>query len=66
MQNVPFIPKEEVMYEEEFDRMMEERYKEGSSFVTYAEDAFEIKSMERNPHFSSARDPIIWKVKCMV
>ncbi|KAJ9175488.1 hypothetical protein P3X46_014038 [Hevea brasiliensis] len=66
MQNIPFIPKEEAMDEEEFDKMMEERYKEGSSFVTYAEDAFETKSMERNTHFPSARDPTIWKVKCMV
>ncbi|XP_058007578.1 protein RNA-directed DNA methylation 3 isoform X2 [Hevea brasiliensis] len=66
MQNISFIPKEEAMDEEEFDKMMEERYKEGSSFVTYAEDDFETKSMERNIHFPSSRDPTIWKVKCMV
>ncbi|KDP30494.1 hypothetical protein JCGZ_16173 [Jatropha curcas] len=64
--NDPFIPKEEVMDEEEFDKMMEERYKDGSRFVNYAEDAYEAKSMERNSLFPSTRDPTIWKVKCMV
>ncbi|XP_050212028.1 protein RNA-directed DNA methylation 3 [Mercurialis annua] len=64
--NIPVIPKEEVMYEEEFDKMMEERYKNGSTFVRYAEDGFEAKIVERDSVLPSVRDPTIWKVKCMV
>ncbi|CAK7325384.1 unnamed protein product [Dovyalis caffra] len=65
-QGFPIVPKEEVMDEEEFDKMMEERYKNNPRF-RYAEDADEAKtSMERNSLHSSAKDPTIWKVKCMV
>ncbi|EEF28368.1 suppressor of ty, putative [Ricinus communis] len=64
--NIPFVPKEEVMYEEEFDKMMEERYRDGSTFVRYAEDVYEAKTVERDSILTSSRDPIVWKVKCMV
>lgn len=55
------------MTEEELDKMMEERYKPGSSFVTYAEDRFKAKrSTDGEAMMPSHREPIIWKVKCMV
>lgn len=65
-QNLPLLPKEEEMNEEEFDKIMEERYKDGSNFVTYAGDDYENKSVETNFLVPSAKDPTIWKVKCMV
>ncbi|CAN0825916.1 Protein RNA-directed DNA methylation 3 [Linum grandiflorum] len=65
-QHIPFIPKEEQMDEDEFDKMMEERYKDGAGFVRYAEDPFEAKLAERESVLPSAKDPPIWKVKCMV
>ncbi|RVW97641.1 Protein RNA-directed DNA methylation 3 [Vitis vinifera] len=47
--------------------MLEERYKDGSKFVTYAEDDYETKrSVQRNSLIPSIKDPTIWKVKCMV
>lgn len=66
--NLHHVPKEEHITEEEFDKMLEERYKPSSSFVTYAEDAYESKrSMETSTNLpSSTKDPVIWKVKCMV
>ncbi|XP_059666033.1 protein RNA-directed DNA methylation 3 [Cornus florida] len=65
--NVPFLPKEEEMSEEELEKYLEERYRPGSSFVTYAEDGYESKrSVERNAFIPSAKDPTVWKVKCMV
>ncbi|KAK9282782.1 hypothetical protein L1049_011003 [Liquidambar formosana] len=65
--NLPFLPKEEEMSEEELEKMLEERYKNGSGFVTYAEDDYETKgSVQRNILMPSAKDPTIWKVKCMV
>jgi hypothetical protein len=65
-QNVPIVPKEEQMDGEEFDKMMEERFKNNPRF-RFAEDADEAKrSMERNYLEPSAKDPTIWKVKCMV
>ncbi|KAL6565404.1 hypothetical protein OROGR_002355 [Orobanche gracilis] len=64
--NFPFI-KEENMSEEELDRMLEERYKPGSGFVTYVEDGYDHKKyIDRNIYMPSANDLIIWKVKCMV
>lgn len=65
--NLYHTPKEEQITEEEFDKMLEERYKPGSSFVTYAEDTYESKrSMETSTFLPSTKDPIIRKVKCMV
>ncbi|PSR92989.1 Protein RNA-directed DNA methylation like [Actinidia chinensis var. chinensis] len=63
----PLLPKEEELSEEELEKMLEERYERGSSFVTYAEDAFGAKSSyEGNVVIPSSKDPTIWKVKCMV
>ncbi|KAL2548895.1 protein RNA-directed DNA methylation 3 [Forsythia ovata] len=63
----PCFPKEEEMSEEELERMLEERYKTGSTLVTYAEDGYEHKrSIDREIYVPSAKDPTIWKVKCMV
>ena len=65
--NIPIIPKEEEMDEEEFDKMMEERYKNSSAFFKYAENDYENKrSMDGHPLIPSEKDPIIWKVKCAV
>lgn len=65
--SIPVIPKEEEMDEEEFDKMMEERYKNSSAFFTYAENNHENKtSIDRNLVMPSEKDPIIWKVKCAV
>ncbi|KAI3458924.1 hypothetical protein Pfo_015587 [Paulownia fortunei] len=64
---LPFLPKEEEMSEEELERMLEERYKPGAGFVTYMEDGYEHKkSIDRDIYVPSAKDPKIWKVKCMV
>lgn len=60
--NIPHV-KEEEMSEEEFDRIMEERYKPGTCYVTYAEDE---KNSTDSIYVPSAKDPTIWKVKCMV
>ncbi|VVA12171.1 PREDICTED: RNA-directed DNA [Prunus dulcis] len=65
--NLPFIPKEEDMDGEEFEKMMEERYRSGSSYITYAEDNYENKrSVDGSVLLPTVKDPIIWKVKCMV
>lgn len=61
----PFIPKEEEMSEEELERMLGERYKPGSGFVTYAEDD-EHKNSVDSVYMPSHKDSTIWKVKCTV
>ena len=64
--NIPFVPKEEVI-EEEFDKIMEERYRDGAGFVRYAEDSYEAKgSIDRNSTVPPSKDPTIWKIKCVV
>ncbi|XP_057979247.1 protein RNA-directed DNA methylation 3 isoform X2 [Malania oleifera] len=66
-QNLPFLPKEEELTVDEFERALEERYKSGSGLVTYADDENDSKrSIDRNFLMPSAKDPTIWKVKCMV
>ncbi|CAI9774448.1 unnamed protein product [Fraxinus pennsylvanica] len=63
----PYIPKEEEMSEDELERMLEKRYKTGTNFVTYAGDGYEHKtSTEGDIYLPSAKDPTIWKVKCLV
>ncbi|XP_039023557.1 protein RNA-directed DNA methylation 3-like [Hibiscus syriacus] len=63
--NLPFVPKEEVI-EEEFDKMMEERYRDGARFTTFDEDYEAKGSIEKNSTVPPAKDPIIWKIKCVV
>lgn len=59
------FPKEEDINEEEFDRMMEERYKPGSGFLRYADD--DVKdAIEMDALAPTSKDPPIWKVKCAV
>lgn len=59
------FPKEEEMNEDDYDRMMEERYKPGSGFVRYAAD--DVKSsIEMDALVPTAHDPPIWKIKCAV
>ncbi|KAG7549451.1 NGN domain [Arabidopsis thaliana x Arabidopsis arenosa] len=59
------FPKEEDINEEEFDRMMEERYKPGSGFLRYADD--DVKdAIEMDALAPTSKDPPIWKVKCAI
>lgn len=63
--NLPIFPKEEE-FEEEFDKMMEERYKNASAFNRHA-DEFDPRSLfEKDALMPQAKDPTIWKVKCAV
>ncbi|CAH8379873.1 unnamed protein product [Eruca vesicaria subsp. sativa] len=64
--NSSFVfPKEEEMNEDDYDRMMEERYKPGSGFVRYAAD--DVKSsIEMDALVPTAHDPPIWKIKCAI
>ena len=41
--NLPFFPKEDELSEEELEKMVEECYKDGSKFFTYAEDDYDTK-----------------------
>ncbi|KAL8121354.1 uncharacterized protein LOC141659037 isoform X2 [Apium graveolens] len=63
------VPKEEEMTEEEHEKMLEkmvqERYKPGSSYVTYAEDRVNSQRPTERSTVTTG-DPIMWKVKCMV
>lgn len=64
---IPFIPpKEEEMNEEEFDKMMEERYKNGSGFINFAEDYESKRFIDGDMLDIHAKSSLIWKVKCMV
>ncbi|CAJ2630789.1 unnamed protein product [Trifolium pratense] len=64
--STPFVPKQELVDEEEFDRLMEERV--NSMSFRYAGDEFEDKPMEDNSlhHALQESIPTIWKVKCTV
>ena len=65
--NLPFFLKEEELSEDELEKMLKERYKDGSKLVSYAEDDYETKrSVQRDAFVSSLKDPTMWKVKCMV
>ncbi|XP_027365763.1 protein RNA-directed DNA methylation 3 [Abrus precatorius] len=66
--SLPFVPKEELVDEEEFDRMMEERYGDPSRFVSFAEDEFDDKTIDPSFLHTGDKDlvPTIWKVKCTV
>ena len=43
--NLPFFPNEKELSEEDLENMVEECYKDGSKFVTYAEDDYETKRL---------------------
>ena len=43
--NLPFFPNEKEMSEEDLENMVEECYKDGSKFVTYDEDDYEMKKL---------------------
>ncbi|KAK4356445.1 hypothetical protein RND71_025416 [Anisodus tanguticus] len=61
------VVKEEEMDGEELEQMLRERYRPGSSFVTYAEDNDERKRLfEQDTIVPTLKDPTIWKVKCTV
>ncbi|KAE9618766.1 putative translation protein SH3 [Lupinus albus] len=62
----PFIPKEEEIDEEEFDRMMEARYGEASTFIRFAGDNLDDSGIDPNSFGVKEFVPTIWKVKCTV
>lgn len=64
--NLPVFPKEEE-FEEEFDKIMEERYKNVPAFLRFAEDEHNIRRfVEEDSSIPSLTDPTTWKVKCAV
>ncbi|GAB2286890.1 hypothetical protein Dimus_021278 [Dionaea muscipula] len=64
-QPLPFQPKVEELSGEELEKFLEERYRSGSGYVRYAEDAFESKGAgEGILVLPSLQDPPMWKVKC--
>ncbi|PKI74559.1 hypothetical protein CRG98_004886 [Punica granatum] len=64
--SLPVFPKEEE-FEEEFDKMMEERYKNASAFLRFAEDEPDLRRfVEEDASIPSIKDPTTWKVKCAV
>lgn len=69
--DLPFIQNVEDLSVEELERMVLERYKPGSSLITYAEDEAE-EMIDQNIEVpcledaSASKVPIIWKVKCTV
>lgn len=62
------VPKEELVDEDDFVRIMEERYSENSGFVTFAGDEFDGKPIDPNSLHPGVKEslPTIWKVKCIV
>ncbi|KAK7280515.1 hypothetical protein RJT34_25579 [Clitoria ternatea] len=65
--SIPFVPKEELVDEEEFDRIMEERYGDPSRFLSFTEDLFDDKTIDPSLHIdANEMIPTVWKVKCTV
>ncbi|GMH13299.1 hypothetical protein Nepgr_015140 [Nepenthes gracilis] len=66
-QQLPFLPKEEELSGDELERILEERYRNGSQYVRYADDDYEMKRSEDGSFvLPYLPDPPIWKVKCKV
>ncbi|XP_052730775.1 protein RNA-directed DNA methylation 3 isoform X2 [Vigna angularis] len=65
--NFPRVPKEELVDEEEFDRILEERYADPSRFIKFA-DEFDDKGNNSYSIHDAVMElmPNIWKVKCTV
>jgi len=63
--NLPVFPKEE-QFEEEFDKIMEARYRDGSALVRFADEYDAKDSVEVGSGMPSVKDPVVWKVKCTV
>ncbi|KAL2324054.1 hypothetical protein Fmac_023112 [Flemingia macrophylla] len=65
--SLPFVPKEELVDEEEFDRYLEERFRDPSSFIRFADD-FDDKVIDPTSLHDGVKElfPNIWKVKCTV
>ena len=65
--SLPRVPKEELVDEEEFDRIYEERYANPSRFIKYA-DEFDNKVNDAYSIHDAVMElmPNIWKVKCTV
>ncbi|XP_010543567.1 PREDICTED: protein RNA-directed DNA methylation 3 isoform X2 [Tarenaya hassleriana] len=58
------FPKEEEIDEEEYDKMMEDRYKPGSGFGRYTDDDVK-RSIEMDSLAPTSKDPLLWKIKCV-
>ncbi|KAF8039122.1 hypothetical protein BT93_B1617 [Corymbia citriodora subsp. variegata] len=63
--NLPVFPKEE-QFEEEFDKIMEARYRDGSALVRFADEYDAKDSVDVGSGMPSVKDPVVWKVKCTV
>lgn len=63
--NLPVFPKEE-QFEEEFDKIMEARYRDGSALVRFADEYDAKDSVDGGSGMPSVKDPMVWKVKCTV
>ncbi|KAG5005395.1 hypothetical protein JHK82_029419 [Glycine max] len=62
------VPKEEMVDEEEWDRILEERYKDPSRFIRFADEFGDDKGMDPSSIHEGVDElmPYIWKVKCTV
>ncbi|XP_048139960.1 protein RNA-directed DNA methylation 3 isoform X2 [Rhodamnia argentea] len=63
--NLPVFPKEE-QFEEEFDKILEARYRDGSALVRFADEYDAKDSIHGGSSMPSVKDPMVWKVKCTV
>ncbi|KAG4910100.1 hypothetical protein GLYMA_20G112800v4 [Glycine max] len=62
------VPKEEMLDEEEWDRILEERYKDPSRFIRFSDEFGDDKGMDPSSIHEGVDEltPSIWKVKCTV
>lgn len=63
--NLPVFPKEE-QFEEEFDKILEARYRDGSALGRFADEYDAKDSVHGGSSMPSVKDPMVWKVKCTV
>ncbi|TKY50801.1 RNA-directed DNA methylation 3 [Spatholobus suberectus] len=66
--SLPRVPKEELIDEEEFDRILEERFRDPSRFIKFADEFDEDRMMDPSSIHDGVQElfPNIWKVKCTV
>lgn len=66
-EQVRFFLKEEELSGDEFEKMLEERYKSGFGYVRYVEDDYDNKRfVDRSFFIFFVMELTIWKVKCKV
>ena len=67
LHHLPFLLKEEELSDDELEKLLKERYGRGSNNVVYADENQDSKDYNDRVHsMNSAKDPTIWRVKCMV